>query len=274
MPADATSGADQDNGEPIGPADRDQTGAAHTTRPMRAVAISAHRGGGERSPAGTYAAYQAALNAGADFLEFDVRSTADGELVALHPARLARRGPAVRVLSYTELCDLAGFVVPTTNGILEILDGRAGAHVDLKEPDCLAAIATQLLGLVAPEQAIVTTGDFQAVRSLRERYPALRAGLTIGGDVWQRAAYRAWRAGVRARSPVDAIVASGATWAVVHARLAGAGALADCRRRGLRTMVWTVNSDASLARWLGCPDADVVVTDRPERAIVMRGTRC
>jgi glycerophosphoryl diester phosphodiesterase len=191
--------------------------------------------------------------------------------VALHPARLGRRGPVVRALSYTELCNLAGFVVPTTNGVLELLAGRAGAHVDLKEPDCLAAIVSQALGLVAPEHIIVTTGDQRAVRELRDRWPTVPVGLTIGGDLSQRAAYRARRAGGWIRSPVDAVISSGAGWAIVQERLARAGALAECRRRGLATMVWTVNSDAALARWLGCPDVDIVVTDRPGHAIAMRG---
>jgi glycerophosphoryl diester phosphodiesterase len=57
---------------------------------------------------------------------------------------------------------------------------------------------------------------------------------------------------------------------VVNERLARAGALVECRRSGLATMVWTVNDDAALARWLGCPDVDVVVTDRPRRAAALR----
>src|SRR5258708_978323 len=56
----------------------------------RPAASAAHRGGGEMGPQGTYAAYQSALAAGADYLEFDVRRPADGELVAFHPARIGR----------------------------------------------------------------------------------------------------------------------------------------------------------------------------------------
>jgi glycerophosphoryl diester phosphodiesterase len=235
-----------------------------------AVAISAHRGGSERAPAGTYGAYQHALDAGADLLEFDVRRTADGELVVFHPARLGGRGPAVRAVTYTELCDLAGYVVPTTRGLLELLARRAGAHIDLKEADCLPTIVSQALDLVPPGRVIVTTGDERAVRELRARYPAIPAGLTIGGDLLQRVAYRASRAGAPIRSPVDAVVAAGAGWAIVQERLARAGVLADCRRHELRTMVWTVNSDAGLARWLGSPDVDVVVTDRPGQALAIR----
>ncbi len=86
----------------------------------------------------------------------------------------------------------------------------------------------------------------------------------------QRARYLAWRAGLAARSPVDAVVEARAGWAVVHKRLARAGAVAECRRRGLATMVWTVNDDRALTHWLGCPDVDVVVTDRPRGAAALR----
>jgi glycerophosphoryl diester phosphodiesterase len=234
-------------------------------------AISAHRGGSETAPEGTYAAYQDALDAGADYLEFDVRRTADGELVAFHPARI-EGGRAVRGLSYPELCDLAGYLVPTTNGVLELLTGRAAAHIDLKEPDCLAAVVAQALGLLAPEQIIVTTGDAGAVSELRVRNPGVPAGLTIGGQAL-RARYLARRAGLPVHSPVDAVTEAGAGWAIVQERLARAGAVADCRRRGLATMVWTVNGDAALTHWLGCPDVDVVVTDQPRRAAALRERR-
>jgi len=245
----------------------------------RAVAISAHRGGGEIAPEGTYDAYQAALEVGVGYLEFDVRRTADGELVAFHAARLraaslgqAGQHRAVSALSYAELCRLAGYVVPTTSGVLALLAGQAGAHIDLKEPDCLGVIVSQALSVLTPERIIVSTGNRSAVAELRRRWPDVPAGLTIGGDLADTARYLAWRARLPVQSPVDAVVAAGAGWAVVHERLARAGALADCRRRGLATMVWTVNDDTALARWLGCPDVDVVVTDRPRRAAALLGS--
>ena len=71
-------------------------------------AISAHRGGSENAPGGTYRAYHAALAAGAEYVELDVRRTADGVLVARHRARTGW-GRAVGSLSYARLCRLAGY---------------------------------------------------------------------------------------------------------------------------------------------------------------------
>jgi glycerophosphoryl diester phosphodiesterase len=236
----------------------------------RPAAISAHRGGGEIAPQGTYWAYQSALASGADYLEFDVRRTADGELVAFHPARVGR-GRRVGALSYAALCRLAGYEVPTTSGVLRLLAGRAAAHIDLKERDCLAAIVPQALSVLAPEDIIVTTGDEDAISELRQRHPAVPAGLTIGGDLAPTAGLLAWRAPRLVCSRIDAVVAARAEWAVMHERLARIGAPAECRRRGLATMVWTVNDDMALARWLDCADVDVLVTDRPRRAADLRG---
>src|SRR5580692_12642938 len=46
-----------------------------SSNPGRGPAISAHRGGSEHGPGGTYEAYRNALAIGADYVEFDVRQT-------------------------------------------------------------------------------------------------------------------------------------------------------------------------------------------------------
>lgn len=232
-------------------------------------AISAHRGGSEDAPPGTYDAYRSALAIGADFVEFDVRRTADGQLVAFHDQHLGPGRP-VRAVTYPDLCRLAGYQVPRVAALIRLLADRGGAHIDLKERDCLAAVAAEALSVLEPARIIVTTGDAAAIRELRRRFPIVPCGLTISGDLAQTARYLAGRARGRVRSRVDAVAAVRADWAVVQERLADAGALADCRSRGLRTMVWIVNDDTALARWLSSPDVDVLVTDRPRRAAELR----
>jgi glycerophosphoryl diester phosphodiesterase len=36
-------------------------------------------------------------------------------------------------------------------------------------------------------------------------------------------------------------------------------------------MVWTVNNDLELRYWLSRPRIDILVTDRPARAVALRG---
>jgi glycerophosphoryl diester phosphodiesterase len=246
------------------------TARAAGSRASAAPLISAHRGGCETAPEGTYAAYRAALAGGAGYLEFDVRRTADHQLVAYHDARLPS-GQEVAAVSYAELCRATGYEVPTTSELIQLMAGRAGAHIDLKDAAAGAAVVAQALGLLAPASIVVTSRDPAAVRTVKERHPDVGAGLTIGGDVAEsvRCAAR-W---ARPARWAEAVAAATADWAAVHRRLARIGVLAECRRRGLRTMVWTVTSDADLRRWLTRTDVDVIVTDRPGRAAALRAAR-
>ncbi len=62
-----------------------------TLRPeLPAWGVSAHRGASESHPENTLAAIRAAVAAGAQQIEIDVRSTADGELVLMHDIRVDR----------------------------------------------------------------------------------------------------------------------------------------------------------------------------------------
>ena len=241
----------------------------------RSPQISAHRGGSESAAPGSYAAYRAALEAGADYLEFDVRTTADAELVAFHDARLWSGRP-VAATSYGELCRAAGYEVPTTGGIFRLLADQAlahgaGAHIDLKDAAALAAVTAQALAVLEPARVIVTSRDPAIPQVIKSRQPDVGAGLAIGGDAAQSVRYAdRWLQPARWAAAVAAV---GADWAVVQQRLARVGVLAACRGHGLRTMVWTVTRDASLRRWLASAEVDVIVTDRPGRAAALRAAR-
>lgn len=73
---------------------------------VRAPRIIAHRGASTEAPEHTYAAYVAALEAGADGLECDVRLTADGHLVCVHDRRVDRVSNGTGRVSALELASL------------------------------------------------------------------------------------------------------------------------------------------------------------------------
>jgi glycerophosphoryl diester phosphodiesterase len=236
------------------------------------TAISAHRGGREFAPEGSYAAYRSALEAGAEYVEFDVRRTADGTLVSCHPARLPRLR-SVTAVSYSQLCRLAGYHVPRMTDVLPLLAGRAAAHLDLKQAECGQEVAEMAAGILGPAGLLVTTEDVPLAATLKRRFPAMAVGLSIGGDLAQAARFAARRAHEPGLSRLDQVLAAGADWAAVHRRLARTGVLAECRRRRVKTAVWTVNADRELAHWLASPCVDVLITDRPARAIALRARR-
>src|SRR5262249_25365268 len=151
------------------------------------TAISAHRGGSERGPEGTYEAYRSALATGAEYVEFDIRRTADGTLVSCHPARVARQG--VAAVSYDRLCHPAGYQVPRMTTVLPMLAGRAAAHLDLKQADSAEEIVRMAAGILGPADLLVTTRDGPLAATLGRRFPAVPIGVTIGGDLAQEAGF-------------------------------------------------------------------------------------
>jgi glycerophosphoryl diester phosphodiesterase len=236
--------------------------------PARRAAVSAHQGGSETAPPGTYRAYTDALAAGAEYAELDVRQCADGVLVACHSA--PRWLAPVNRLSYPRLCQLAGYEVPRAERLLTLLAGRAIAQLDLKDAASSHRLVARALGLLGPDGFVVTTGDAGLIAGIKQRFPEVSAGLALGADLPDTLREGLHRARRPARSRLDRVAACRADWAVLHRRLATPARLADCRARGLRTMVWTVNNDRALARWLADPGVDVVVTDHPARALALR----
>ena len=58
----------------------------------------------------------------------------------------------------------------------------------------------------------------------------------------------------------------------VHRRLAAAGVVARCHRAGIKAMVWTVDMDSEIRRWLADPRVAVLITNRPADAVAMRSS--
>jgi glycerophosphoryl diester phosphodiesterase len=120
------------------------------------IAVIAHRGEHRAHPENTLPAFQAAIDAGADFFELDVRTTADGRLVLMHDAtvnRTANGAGAVREMTFSQIRALdagakfnprfAGTQVPTFEEALALAHGKIGVYVDSKDiapADLVAAL--------------------------------------------------------------------------------------------------------------------------------------
>jgi glycerophosphoryl diester phosphodiesterase len=104
-----------------------------------------HRGARGLAPENTLAGMRAAMQAGADGVEFDVQRTADGHLVIFHDDNLKRIcGVGGRIVTSTlaQLRELdagrhfgpqfAGELIPTLNEVLETLPASAFVNIEAK----------------------------------------------------------------------------------------------------------------------------------------------
>ncbi|MGV9555506.1 glycerophosphodiester phosphodiesterase family protein [Streptomyces sp. NPDC003401] len=238
---------------------------------MTRPAVSAHRGGSEHRTAATLEAYEDALSSGAEYAEFDVRRTADGVLVVHHDARAGRTGPPLSRLTYADLCARAGHAVPLAEEVMALVAGRLIGHLDLKGTGHERQAVDLAVALLGRDGFVATTLEDRSVAAITRGFPGVRTALSLGRD--RREVATARLAGTRASElfPARRLRACGAHGVAVHHRLARATVLRGAARRGLFTLVWTVNDDAGLRSFLADPRVDVLVTDRPRHAVRLRG---
>lgn len=233
------------------------------------VAVSAHKGGSEDAPPATWEAYETAVTTGAEYVEFDIRRTRDGDLVVFHDPRAG--GRPVGGLTYEELCLAAGHRVPKVRDVMNLIAGRATGHLDLKEVGGEDEVITMALDILGPDAFIATTLEDSSIRRIKKSFPHVTTALSLGRDLREVARMRRLPGRMRELYPLGRMRACGADWLAVHRRLARANVLRLCGRFGIPAMVWTVNGEPQMRRFLADPRVTVLITDRPRHALRLRG---
>ncbi|TKS53830.1 glycerophosphodiester phosphodiesterase [Luteimonas yindakuii] len=236
------------------------------------VTVTAHRGASTVAPENTLAAFQAAIDAGADAIELDVRLSADGVVVVFHDSDFRRVAGDPRTVVQTPLAAMrdidvgswfdpafAGERIATLAEALAFIDGRALALIELK-PD---ADNAQVL-LDATLRAVESGGHDDAVmlgslspelvRSAREAAPELPLALFANAAL----------PGTARRTDFDML-------GLNHLQIDTA-AVADARRRGYLLQAWTVNDPERMARYMDL-GVDDISTDVPAQAVRLRAER-
>lgn len=211
-------------------------------------------------PENTLAAVEAALSAGAQGVEVDVRISADGVAVCVHDPDLLRTGGVPHVVRRTSAEALRDVVLtgghrpPLLEQVVRSVAGRGLLVLDIK-PDhrsalLVRAVLDALDGLPAAEVVLSST-ERRVLRAFAAASPDLPLALVTGVEV------PAHEALAEARAHAD-----DALHLNVRALLDDPSAAAAARRAGLCVRAWTVNRvvDARLLRAL---ELDAVLTDVP-----------
>lgn len=245
----------------------------------KATLFAAHRGGALLWPENSLLAFRnAAETLGADFLEFDVHLSKDGEVVVMHDPTLDRtttgRGP-VRERTLAELRALR-------------LRDRTGAVTDEPVPalDDVAALAMRtgrqmLLEIKVNEAGHRYPGIEEKVFAVLDRHRATPATVVMAfeRETWRRV--RALRPDARAgalysrrtledlrstlKAELDQVRQAGVALLGLHQGLIDADTVALVRNERMSLGVWTVNDEAAIRRFIDL-GVDVIITDRPDLA--------
>jgi glycerophosphoryl diester phosphodiesterase len=226
----------------------------------------AHRGYSAVAPENTLAALAAGVLAGATFIEFDVRTSADGVPMVIHDRTVDRTtdgSGSVSELTRDEIAGLdagswfspayAGIGVPLLTEVLDLLEpaaGQVGLLMEIKAP--ATAEQVELIFAQVDEwgllgRTVVQSFDPDVVRLAGEVAPEVRRGLLRHGF-----------------DDDQVTVAKDLGLDFCNPRLAAVlddpGTVADLRDNGVQVMPWTANDPE---QWPALVEAGVagLITD-------------
>jgi glycerophosphoryl diester phosphodiesterase len=212
--------------------------------------VIAHRGVHDGAAENTIRSFANAIDVRADMIEFDVRLTSDGEMVAFHDSHV--QGTPVGQLTRARITSATGAEPPLLDEVLGLCAGKIGLDVELKEGGYVDRVTDALRSTVDLGQVVITSFLPAVVAEAKSLLPEVRTGLLVGA---------------RNLSPVAAAIQVGADYLAPHVNLARMGAVRRAAQAGLPCLVWTVNSDALIRAFAADPRVAGIITDRAERAL-------
>ena len=227
----------------------------------RPIAVTAHRGSSLKAPENTLSAIRQSITDGADYAEIDVQTSADGVVVMMHDADLARIGSVARrldTIEYDELktIDIGSWFSPdfaeeriaTLEEVIELARGRIKLNIELKynrpDPELAGKVESIVRERGFIQECVVTSLDHKALTGFRKSCPEVRIGLIVFRSV-----------GNPLRADVDFVS--------MNAGRVTSGLVKQAHKQGKEVHVWTVNDPHNALAMIEM-GVDNIITDDPE----------
>jgi len=224
--------------------------------------VIAHRGASGTRPENTLAAFQKAIDQGAEMVELDVHICKSGELVVIHDYSLKRTTNghgfvSRKTLSQLQELDAGGCEkIPTLKEVFDLVGGKARINIELKGNN----VVTETVKLIKHqiENKKQTSGDFVISsfhhKQLKE-FHALMPDIPIG------ILYEGRPGGYRKQAPE--LHASSINLSIKHVN---EKLVQEIHQNGLQIWIYTVDRDGEFEK-MKALGVDAVFTNFPERFI-------
>lgn len=159
------------------------------------VTITAHRGDCSAAPENTLAAFELAIENGADIIELDVRQTKDGEIVVMHDESLKRVcgvNKKVGKLTYDELMKYSPGKkyrgpneelyreekIPTLQEVIDLVGDRAKLNIELKPANTDKNLSQKVAEIIGEndyyDNCFVASLTYGAIRRVKLSDPEIQ----------------------------------------------------------------------------------------------------
>ncbi|ERP31114.1 glycerophosphodiester phosphodiesterase family protein [Chitinivibrio alkaliphilus] len=230
-------------------------------------AVTAHRGSSAEAPENSRSAIDLALAQGADYVELDIRSTADGVPILLHDRDLLRIAGDPRPVWEVSMDEIAAMdggswfspafakePILTLNEALERICGRARPYLEIKpgpnKGALIRAVDSLLRKYSCHEETIIAALTPETLAKVNQKMPEVRTSLFVHSSIGSMDNLDADILAFR-----DALI----TPALVRRK----------KERGYEVHVWTVNDPRAMSRFID-HGVDNIITDYPARLVALR----
>ena len=229
------------------------------------VTITAHRGDCSNAPENTMAAFEMAIENGADVIELDVRETKDGEIVVMHDESLMRTcGVKKKVgkLTYEKLSQYSAGAtykgpnkelykdekIPTLREVIEEVGDRAELNIELKPAKTDKNLEQSVVDIIEEydyyDNCVVTSLTYGSIRKVKEADPRIKTVYVMAvamGDLYDL-------------EYADAFS--------IKYRYISNDKIRQAHSMGKEIYAWTINDKQTLEKMM-LLDVDSIITNKP-----------
>lgn len=239
---------------------------------IRETKVWAHRGASGYRPENTMEAFELAIRQGADGIELDVHTSADGQLIVIHDETVDRVTDgnglvgektlkALKKLKVSTSAEPEGiYRIPTLQEVLDLMHTTdMMVNIELKNSICFypgmeEKVLKAVKEMKMEEQLIYSSFNHYSLLKMKQLDSQVQTGILFS-DGWVNPAMYAKNLGINAVHP-----------AVYHLKYPQFRE--EVKRAGLKMHVWTADKPEhiQLVKEAG---AEAVITDYPDRAIAL-----
>ena len=239
---------------------------------VRETKVWAHRGASGYRPENTMEAFELAIRQGADGIELDVHTSADGQLIVIHDETVDRVTDGTGFAGEKTLKELKElkvstsaepegiYRIPTLQEVLDLMRTTdMMVNIELKNSICFypgmeEKVLKAVKEMKMEEQLIYSSFNHYSLLKMKQLDSQVQTGILFS-DGWVNPAMYAKNLGINAVHP-----------AVYHLKYPQFRE--EVKRAGLKMHVWTADKPEhiQLVKEAG---AEAVITDYPDRAIAL-----
>lgn len=225
------------------------------------VKITAHRGFSSKAPENTMPAFQAAIDSLADYVEFDVQQTRDGEIIILHDSNLSRtcgKNKFIWNADFDEVRGLdaggwfseeyAGTQIPTLEEAIALCKGKILMNIEIKGNSHFKDLEEKVVALIqkygVQKQCVIQSTEYATLMKVKKLDSSITTGLILMGAYGE----------FEESSSID--------FFSIRSTFVNKNMVESAHKNGKAVYAWTVNTKNEIRR-MKVLKVDNIITDRP-----------